>query len=99
MKLPSGDCRCSRVKVRGSGCEMKEFRRVEGGGSNGGTIEVVGEGGCENIEFRWIEGGGSNVGTIGVVGGGGCEKINFDVLREVDATEGQLRLLEEVILK
>ena len=49
MKLPSGDCRCSRVKVRGSGCEMKEFRRVEGGGSNGGTIEVVGEGRCENI--------------------------------------------------
>ena len=81
MKPPSGDCRVSRAKVGGGGCEVREFRRVEGGGSNFGTIEVVGEGSYEKREFRRVEGGGSNGGAIEVVGGGVCEKRNFDGLR------------------
>ena len=49
MTPPSGDCRGSRSKVRGGWCEIREFRRVEGGGSNGGIIDVVGGGDCEKI--------------------------------------------------
>ena len=63
MKPSSGDCRGSRAKVGGGWCAIREFRRVEGGGSSGGTIEVVGGGGCEKIKFRRVEGGGSNGGT------------------------------------
>ena len=74
MKPPSGDCRGSLAKVGGGGCEKRKFRRVEGRGSNGGTIEIFGGGGCEKRKFRRVEGGGSNGGTIEVVGGGGCEK-------------------------
>ena len=56
-----------------------DFRRVEGGGSNGGTIEVVGGGGCEIIEFRRIGGGGDidleiiGVRSFGLSVGIGCE--------------------------
>ena len=42
MIPPTGDCSGSRAKVGGGGREMREFQRVEGGESNGGTIEVVG---------------------------------------------------------
>ena len=82
MKLPSADYRGSRAKVEGGGCEMREIwrvggckknRRVEGGGSSVGTIEVVGGGGCEKIKFRRTEGSGSNSGIIKVVGGSDCE--------------------------
>ena len=74
MKPPSGDYRGSRAKVGGGGCEIREFRRVEGCGSNGETSEAVGGGGCEIREFRRGEVGGSNIRTIEVVGRGGCEK-------------------------
>ena len=40
---------------------------VEGGGSNGGTIEVVEGGGCKIREFRRVGGGGGvNLEIIGV---------------------------------
>ena len=67
MKPPSGDCRVSRAKVGGGDCELLEFRRVEGGGSNGRKIEVVKRGGCEIRELRRIGGGdGVNLEIIGV---------------------------------
>ena len=51
--------------VGGGGCEMENFNGVEGGGSNVGTsevvgevgIEVVGEVGGERIDFRRVGGG------------------------------------------
>ena len=77
MKLPSDNYRGSRANVGGYSCVIREFRRVEEDGSNGGTIEVVGGGDYKIRECRRVEGGGSNVGTIEVVGGGGCEKREF----------------------
>ena len=44
--------------VGGGSCERKKFRRVEGGGCNVGTSEVVGGGGSERIKFRRFGGGG-----------------------------------------
>ena len=44
--------------VGGGECERKTFRRVEGGGSDSGTIEVVGGGECEKLNFRRVRGGG-----------------------------------------
>ena len=48
--------------------ERKKFRRVEGGGCNVGTIEVVGGGGSERIKFRRSGGGGVvNLDIFGVL--------------------------------
>ena len=73
IQPPSDDWKDSRAKVGEGGCEIREYRRVEGGESNGGTSEVVGGGGCEIREFWRVEEGGSNFGTIEVVEEGGCE--------------------------
>ena len=48
--------------------KKKKIRRVEGGGCNVGTIEVVGGGRGERRKFRWAGGGGVvNLDIFGVL--------------------------------